>query len=123
MSESIASHTDIPLAGERYRIADLQRFAVGPAHATACMFASSGCDVTVVDIDDHSVRVEAKDGSAEQVPARTAIWAAGVTASELAGTLARLSGAETDRAGRVTVEARISRKGQPLPAANAGAEQ
>jgi NADH dehydrogenase len=32
------------------------------------------------------------------------IWAAGVTASGLAGTLAGLSGAEQDRAGRVTVE-------------------
>jgi NADH dehydrogenase len=68
---------------------------------------------TVVDIDDHSVRVEAKDGTAEQVPARTAVWAAGVTASELAGTLARLCGAETDRAGRVTVEPDLCLPGHP----------
>jgi NADH dehydrogenase len=68
---------------------------------------------TVVDIDDHSVRVEAKDGTVEEVPARTAVWAAGVTASELAGTLARLSGAETDRAGRVTVEPDLTLPGHP----------
>jgi NADH dehydrogenase len=59
------------------------------------------------------VRVEAKDGKAEQVPARTAVWAAGVTASELAGTLARLCGAETDRAGRVTVEPDLTLQGHP----------
>ncbi len=40
----------------------------------------------------------------ERIPSRTVIWAAGVTASGLAGRLAELSGAESDRAGRVTVE-------------------
>ncbi len=40
----------------------------------------------------------------ERTPSRTVIWAAGVTASALAGRLAELTGAKTDRAGRVTVE-------------------
>jgi NADH dehydrogenase len=68
---------------------------------------------TVVDIHDRSVTVEAGDGTVEEIPMRTAVWAAGVTASELAGTLARLSGAGTDRAGRVTVEPDLSLPGHP----------
>jgi len=40
----------------------------------------------------------------ERIATRTVIWAAGVTASALAGRLAELSGAELDRAGRITVE-------------------
>src|SRR4051812_31850096 len=35
---------------------------------------------TVVDIDDQSVTVEAHGGAREHIPARTVIWAAGVTA-------------------------------------------
>ena len=43
---------------------------------------------TVVDIDAESVEVQAADGSRSASPARTAVWAAGVTASPLAGLLA-----------------------------------
>jgi NADH:ubiquinone reductase (H+-translocating) len=59
---------------------------------------------TVVGIDEGAVTVEAPDGGQEQIPARTVIWAAGVTASGLAARLAEQTGAELDRAGRVTVE-------------------
>ena len=59
---------------------------------------------TVVDMDEQSVTVMAPDRSTERIPARTAIWAAGVEASRLASQLGELSGAEIDRAGRVTVE-------------------
>jgi NADH:ubiquinone reductase (H+-translocating) len=68
---------------------------------------------TVVDIDDHAVRMQNQDGAVEHVPARTSIWAAGVTASSLAASLAELTGAETDRAGRVTVEPDLSLPGHP----------
>jgi NADH dehydrogenase len=70
-------------------------------------------DRTVVDIDPQAVTIEAPDGSVEHVPARTAIWAAGVEASELAGMLAREAGARTDRAGRVTVEPDLTLAGHP----------
>ncbi|HEY7074105.1 MAG TPA: NAD(P)/FAD-dependent oxidoreductase [Solirubrobacteraceae bacterium] len=70
-------------------------------------------DRTVVDIDPQAVTIEAPDGSVERVPARTAIWAAGVEASELAGMLAREAGARTDRAGRVTVEPDLTLAGHP----------
>jgi NADH dehydrogenase len=41
------------------------------------------------------------------------IWAAGVTASELAARLAEQAGAEVDRAGRVTVEPDLTLPGHP----------
>jgi NADH dehydrogenase len=68
---------------------------------------------TVVEIDDKAVTVEAPDGSAERIPARTVIWAAGVTASGLASLLAEQTGAELDRAGRVTVESDLTFPGHP----------
>jgi NADH dehydrogenase len=41
------------------------------------------------------------------------VWAAGVTASPLAGVLADASGSEVDRAGRVTVEPDLTLRGHP----------
>ncbi|MDX6674518.1 MAG: hypothetical protein QOH11_1936 [Solirubrobacteraceae bacterium] len=68
---------------------------------------------TAVDIDEQAVTLQNPHGDVEHVPARTTIWAAGVTASSLAATLGELSGAETDRAGRVTVEPDLSLPGHP----------
>jgi NADH dehydrogenase len=68
---------------------------------------------TVVDIDEEAVTVAAPDGSTERIPARTAIWAAGVEASSLASQLGELSDAEVDRAGRVTVEPDLTLPGHP----------
>jgi len=49
----------------------------------------------------------------EHVPSATVIWAAGVLASGLAGTLASAAGAPTDRVGRVLVEPDLSLPGHP----------
>jgi NADH dehydrogenase len=68
---------------------------------------------TVVGMDDHTVTVQAPDGAMEKIPARTVIWAAGVNASTLARSLADLSGAELDRAGRIAVEPDLSLPGHP----------
>jgi NADH:quinone reductase (non-electrogenic) len=68
---------------------------------------------TVVDIDEESVTVAASDGATERVPARNAIWAAGVEASSLASQLGELSGADVDRAGRVTIEPDLTLPGHP----------
>jgi NADH dehydrogenase len=67
----------------------------------------------VVGIDAESVAVDHGDGSMERIPTRTVIWAPGVSASRLAGRLAELSGAEVDRAGRVTVESDLTLPGHP----------
>jgi NADH:quinone reductase (non-electrogenic) len=68
---------------------------------------------TVTGIDAHGVTLAHPDGTTERVPSRTVVWAAGVTASALAGRLAELTGAERDAAGRVTVEADLSLPGRP----------
>jgi NADH dehydrogenase len=67
----------------------------------------------VVDVDEHGVEIAAADGSSERVPARTVMWAAGVAASGLAARLAELTGADLDRAGRVTVEPDLTLPGHP----------
>jgi NADH dehydrogenase len=68
---------------------------------------------TVVGVDEAGVAIQAPDGRVEDVPARTVIWAAGVTASGLAARLAEQAGADLDRAGRVTVEADLTLPGHP----------
>jgi NADH dehydrogenase len=59
----------------------------------------------VVDIDEDRVEVTtASDEDAPtSIPARTVVWSAGVTASDLASALGAESGAELDRGGRVAV--------------------
>jgi NADH dehydrogenase len=68
---------------------------------------------TVVGVDAQGVTVETGGAQTERIPTRTVIWAAGVTASPLAALLADRSGAELDRAGRVTVEPDLSLPGHP----------
>jgi NADH:quinone reductase (non-electrogenic) len=67
---------------------------------------------TVVDVEDGFVAIDS-GGSRERTAARTVIWAAGVTASGLAGELARAAGLETDRAGRVPVGPQLTLPGHP----------
>ncbi len=68
---------------------------------------------TVVGIDERGVDVEDSDKATSRIATRTVIWAAGVTASPLARMLGEASGAEVDRAGRVTVEADLTLAGHP----------
>jgi NADH dehydrogenase len=68
---------------------------------------------TVVDVDENGVTIEAADRARRRIPARTVVWAAGVTASGLATALAELTTAEQDRAGRVTVESDLTLPGHP----------
>ena len=68
---------------------------------------------TVTSIDGESVTIRDPAGEVEQIATHTVVWAAGVTASTLAGRLAELSGAERDRAGRITVEPDLTLPGHP----------
>ena len=68
---------------------------------------------TVVGVTAEAVSIEARDGTREVVPARTSIWAAGVTASSLARKLAGEAGIEVDRAGRVPVGLDLTLPGHP----------
>ena len=67
----------------------------------------------VVGIDEKGVDIEPPGGERERIEARTVIWAAGVTPSEIAATLGEATGAELDRAGRVTVEPDLTLPGHP----------
>ena len=68
---------------------------------------------TVVDIDEHGVTIEDSQQRPERIPARTVIWAAGVTASATARQLGEATGAEVDRAGRVSVAPNLTLPGHP----------
>ena len=78
--------------------------------------ASLGVDVrlgaSVSDVREGVVEV-AYAGRRETIEAATVLWAAGVAASPLGAALARASGAEVDRAGRVRVEKDLTLPGHP----------
>ncbi len=67
----------------------------------------------VVGVDRGGVDLQEPDGSVARIDTRTKIWAAGVQASPLGATLAEQTGAETDRAGRIRVEADCTLPGRP----------
>jgi len=70
-------------------------------------------DTRVVDVDDHSVSVEAASGTREQIPTRTVLWAAGILASSFVGAVAKATGAPTDRSGRILVGPDLTVPGHP----------
>jgi NADH dehydrogenase len=64
-------------------------------------------DTTVVHIDEHCVEVE-HGGDKERLPARTVLWAAGVSASTFARKVAQGAQTPTDKAGRAKVNADLT---------------
>jgi NADH dehydrogenase len=70
-------------------------------------------NTTVTGIEEDAVTIEEQGEQPRRIPTRTIIWAAGVTASAMARTLAELSGAELDRPGRITVEPDLTLPGHP----------
>jgi len=71
----------------------------------------TGSIVTGIDAD--GVDVKGPDGTIMRYPAKTKIWAAGVSASPLAKMLADACGAELDRAGRIKVQSDCTLPGHP----------
>jgi NADH:ubiquinone reductase (H+-translocating) len=68
---------------------------------------------TLTGVDAQGVTTQSPGGEHTRYPAHTIVWAAGVTSSELARELAQAAGAETDRAGRLIVEADLTVQGHP----------
>ncbi len=64
-------------------------------------------------LDRESVTIQSAGSEPERIPTRTIIWAAGVRASSLAGSLGAASGADIDSAGRVTVGPDLTLPGHP----------
>ncbi|GAA1849779.1 NAD(P)/FAD-dependent oxidoreductase [Pseudonocardia ailaonensis] len=60
-------------------------------------------NTAATDMDSEAITVKGPRGE-ERIIARTKIWAAGVQASPLAAVLAKATGTETDRAGRLAVD-------------------
>ncbi|MGY1742539.1 MULTISPECIES: NAD(P)/FAD-dependent oxidoreductase [unclassified Blastococcus] len=67
----------------------------------------------VTDVDADGLTVKDGDGQVRRIPAATKIWAAGVQASNLGRSLGEQSGAEVDRAGRVSVQPDLTLPGHP----------
>jgi NADH dehydrogenase len=70
-------------------------------------------NTTVVGVGERAIDVRGPDGATSTIPARTAVWAAGVTASPLARLLAEAAEVEVDRAGRIRVEPDLTVAGHP----------
>jgi NADH:ubiquinone reductase (H+-translocating) len=68
---------------------------------------------TVVAVDGEGVTISDASRGAEDIRSHTIVWAAGVAASSLGTRLAELTGADRDRAGRVTVEPDLTLPGHP----------
>jgi NADH dehydrogenase len=67
----------------------------------------------VVGVDPLGVDTQTADGEKGRFECATTIWAAGVEASPLGALLATATGAETDRAGRISVLPDLSLPGHP----------
>jgi NADH dehydrogenase len=70
-------------------------------------------DARVVGVDAAGVDIMDADGATSRVPTYTTVWAAGVAASPLATELAKATGAELDRAGRIAVLPDCTLPGHP----------
>ncbi|MFJ1731516.1 NAD(P)/FAD-dependent oxidoreductase [Streptomyces sp. NPDC088254] len=93
--------------------------AFGPplAHRAARTLRNLGVELhlgtMVTDIDVHGLTVRDHAGGTTRFGARTVLWTAGVEAPPIAAALARATGAEQDRAGRILVEPDLSIPGHP----------
>lgn len=99
-------------AGERVTSAFSERLSGKVAEQLASLGVSVREGARVSAIDPRGVTIETGDGQ-ERILARTVIWAAGVQAVPFATTLAQATGAKTDRAGRIQVEADLTVPGHP----------
>src|SRR4051794_26765272 len=67
----------------------------------------------VTDVDADGIEIKDPDGQVRRIQAATKIWAAGVQASPLGRILGEQSGAEVDRAGRISVQPDLTLPGHP----------
>ena len=67
----------------------------------------------VTKVDESGLDVRGADGTTEHYDAATVLWTAGVAAPELATALAKATGAEQDRAGRIVVGDDLTVPGHP----------
>ena len=99
-------------AGERVTAAFSEKLSGKVARYLADLGVTvrEGARVTAIDADGVTVQIA---GEEQRIAAKTVIWAAGVQAAGFAATLAEACGAETDRAGRVKIDATLTVPGHP----------
>ncbi|MCZ2830842.1 NAD(P)/FAD-dependent oxidoreductase [Modestobacter sp. VKM Ac-2986] len=85
--------------------------------AAAARLKSIGVEIQlgamVTNVDADGLVVKDKEGHERRIHAATKIWAAGVQASPLGKILGEQSGAEVDRAGRISVQPDLTLPGHP----------
>lgn len=90
--------------------------SVKAARVLAAMGVTVRTNTIVTDVRSGLVTVKSGTGDgaqAEDIPAHTALWAAGVKASPLGAALASATGAPLDRGGRVVVQPDLTLPGHP----------
>ena len=112
-ADTAAARVLLVEASDRVLPAFPESLSARAAHALERLGVTPLLGHTVVDVSADSVSIQPPSGEVERVEARTAVWAAGVTASELATTLAAGAELEVDRAGRVPVAADLTLPGHP----------
>jgi NADH dehydrogenase len=99
-------------AGDRVLSPFSESLSARAADALAEIGVTVRKQVKATAIDSRSVTIEA-NGEAERFKTRTVIWAAGVRPVPLVAAVARATGAETDRAGRIKVQQDLTLPGHP----------
>ena len=99
-------------AGERVVAAFSEKTSSIAARELTALGVTIREHALVTDVDEHGVTVKVGDET-QQIRSRTVVWAAGVQTAEIARTLAKATAAETDRAGRISVNADLTVRGHP----------
>jgi NADH:ubiquinone reductase (H+-translocating) len=99
-------------AGERVLAPFSESLSAKAAKGLAELGVTVREGVRATAIDSRGVTIE-HGGEPERIATRTVIWAAGVRAVPVAGALAKATGVETDRAGRIPVGSDLTLPGHP----------
>jgi NADH dehydrogenase len=99
-------------AGERLVVAFDEKLSAKVAKELASLRVTVRERARATSIDARGVTIEV-EGNSERIASRTVIWAAGVRAVPFAATLAKATGANTDRAGRIQIEPNLTVPGHP----------
>jgi NADH dehydrogenase len=105
--DTASAHVILVEAGPRVLPAFDERLSARTARSLESLGVDVRTGALVARIDATGVDVDG-DGGRGRIDARTVIWTAGVQASPVAADLARQSGVELDRAGRIRVQPDLS---------------
>ncbi len=99
-------------AGERVVASFSERLSGKVADELASLDVTVREGARATEIDEHGLTLEA-GGATERIATRMVIWAAGVRTVPLAAAVARATGVNTDRGGRIAVNPNLTVPGHP----------